>query len=355
MMEKKKFIVLVSILLVAIIGVIGAIIVDSKNNEGVPIDDGATVGLDEDASELPELSAHAEDDYVLSDEPATYEGNDYELSDEPAAYEGNDYELSDEPATHEEPAPADSADVPDDAVLTDEYGMYRVPMEWAAEHGGIFVERNGGLYAVSPEVPRYVAEKYGVGYSFGSSDTEGMLLYLGDTDELDDDIPSGVRKAITSAGDFPILQVSKNEKLEVYNQYMINEVDFVKSEFVGYTIPARDGGNGVNDYFPVIDHVMPDVNRNDMNVFDLNDNLVADVHDLEYGKTYLFEYYSGTEYHEMKVVANSRCYTNPKPKNDIRIALPIELTKANYAVVDISSLEPGFYVIQENTVFEVVD
>lgn len=346
MMEKKKFIVLVSILLVAIIGVIGAIIVDLKNNEGVPID--------EDASELPELSAHAEDDYVLSDEPATYEGNDYELSDEPAAYEG-DSEIMDAPGYGGTTALADSADVPDDAVLTDEYGMYRVPMEWAAEHGGIFVERNGGLYAVSPEVPRYVAEKYGVGYSFGSSDTEDMLLYLGDTDELDDDIPSGVRKAITSAGDFPILQVSKNEKLEVYNQYMINEVDFVKSEFVGYTIPARDGGNGANDYFPVIDHVMPDVNRNDMNVFDLNDNLVADVHDLEYGKTYSFEYYSGTEYHEMEVVANSRCYTNPKPKNDIRIALPIELTKANYAVVDISSLEPGFYVIQENTVFEVVD
>ena len=346
MMEKKKFIVLVSILLVAIIGVIGAIIVDSKNNEGVPIDDGAIVGeivLDEDASELPELSAHAEDDYVLSDEPATYEGNDYELSDEPATYE---------PAT----VPADSADVPDDAVLTDEYGMYRVPMEWAAEHGGIFVERNGGLYAVSPEIPRYVGESYNVGYSAGSSSTETMLLYLSDFYEINDDIPSKVRRVVVSAGDFPILQVSRNEKLEVFNQYMIDEVVFAKSEFVGYTIPAVDGGNGANDYFPIIDHVMPNnFSRNNMNVFDTGDNLVADVHDLEYGKTYLFEYYTGTEYHEVEITADSRCYVHPEVSDDGKIALPIELAKANYAVVDISSLEPGFYTIMGNTVFEVVD
>lgn len=289
--------------------------------------------------DLPEMSAHAEDDYEIS----AGAGADYEM---PIAEDAG----PDDSAI----AAADSADVPEDAVL-DEYGMYRVPEEWAADHGGVFIERNGEIYAVSPEVPRYVAEKYGVGYSFGSDNTETMSLYLYDAKELNAEIPSRVRKAITSAGDFSILQVSRKEELRVYNEYVINEMSLVKSEYVGYTIPARTAGLGTTDYFPMIDHVMLSINRNDMNVFDTNDNLVADVHDLEYGRTYLFEYYSGTEYHEIEVVADSKCYTNPKPNHDNTVSLPLELTKFGYAAVDISSLEPGFYTLMESTVFEVVE
>lgn len=290
---------------------------------------------------LPELSAHAEDDYELSDESTAYASNP---------------EIMDGPGYGGTTALADSADVPEDAELVDEYGMYRVPMEWAAEMGGLYVERNGGYYALTPMVPRYVAEKYGVGYAKGSSDETEMFLYLyDDYAGVPEDIPTETRTAIISAGDFPILEVSKNERIIYFDDgNNRSEVIFDDAPFVGYTVEASyHVGLG---FFPIVDSVMVfnSDNKHDIGIYEPGDIPVADIRKLEYGKKYLYEWFTGMDYHEMELVANCRCYFNPGSRLNGGYKLPLELTKNGYATVDISELEPGTYVYID-AVFEIVD
>ena len=234
----------------------------------------------------------------------------------------------------------------------DPYGMYKVPEEWAAERGGLYVERDTGIYTLQSLVPRYNLDNYTVGYSFNSSSTEDVLLYIYDDIPVDDP-PTATTKAILSSDDFPILQVNKGEELHYYGD-ADETMTISKTNFVGYSIPAcRCGLSEL--YVPIDDHVYHgDTYRNNIGVFDMDENPVSDVRDLEYGRDYKYEWYEGTEYHELKCIANCRCY-DYKYALENKIEISGKLTKFGYVAFDISNLEPGIYTSDLHSVFEVVE
>lgn len=259
------------------------------------------------------------------------------------------------PAVESEAAPAAEEPLAEESSYTDEldpYGMYKVPEEWAADRGGLFVERETGIYTTGNLVPRYNLDIYDVGYSTNDDSTEDVMLYLYDAaGKVPDEIPTNTRDAILSSADFPILQVGKDEELHFYG----GEKEFIeisKVDFVGYTIPACFYGMPAS-YAPVIDHVIyTDVARNNIGVFDADENPVDDVRNLEYSKEYKYEWYEGTSYNEVQYRANCSCY---RVNYSETYKIPGELTKFGYIKFDISSLEPGFYTRGLHAVFEIVE
>lgn len=259
---------------------------------------------------------------------------------------------------------ADAADVPDDAVLTgdtleDPYGMYLVTEDLASKLGGLYANLDGNVYSLANLVPSTVINDYGVGYIVGPDnanvENDYALLYLRDDKKgLRDDIPSATRYAIVSSGDFPALRVHRGDQLMVFGKPMIEKMFFEKADFVGYTIPACDSPGTTLAYYPVVNNYYANnVDKDHIGVFDLNDVQVEDVRNLEQGKEYLYECYIGTEYRELKVRADSRCYSLDSGEY---VELPMQITKLGYFTIDTSSLELGFYTSSEyNAVFEIVD
>ena len=301
--------------------------------------------------ELPEMSASAmEDGYVVEDDST---GDSFSLEAGVAAAENNSV------------AEADSADVPDDAVLTnnpvdnDPYGMYKVSEQWASELGGLYANIDGNFYSLSSVVPSSIIADYGVGHTVGpeGSDVnlEYAMLYLRDDESgVRESIPTLTRNAIVSSGDFPALQIHRDNPLLVFGKPSVEKLFFEKIDFVGYTIPACDSPDATLAYYPVVNNFLANnVDKDHIGVFNLDDSPVEDVRNLEHGKEYLYECYLGTEYREIKIKADSRCYRIDKDK---KVELPMSITKFGYFTIDISGLESGFYTCPiHNSVFEIVD
>lgn len=266
--------------------------------------------------------------------------------------------VADEPApavetpSAEEPVPAVEPAVEEDSYtdVLDHYGMYKVPEEWAAERGGLFVERETGIYTLNNEVPRYNLDTYGVGFSYNSSSTEDVLLYVYDTEQMPNNIPTDNRKGIVASGDFPIMQVSKGEELHYYGEAE-NSLKFYKIDFYGYTIPACYCGMPIS-FSPIIDHVRyNEMHGDNIGIFDMDEDPVVDVRNLDYGEDYKYEWYEGTKYNELQYTANCRCYTKDTSN---MYKVPGTLTKFGYVAFDISDLEPGFYT-RGHAVFEITE
>ena len=186
-------------------------------------------------------------------------------------------------------------------------------------------------------------------------DNDGVarLFLYDDPAGVRDEIPTSTRHGIITSGDFDILSIAKGDEIKIYSDIQLPTLLLRNAEFTGYTIEASDhSGTATMTYFPIIDHVLisDDIGKSNVGVFDENDTPVADVRNLEYGKGYLYEYYTGTEYHEIHLVANCKCYE----ASDAEIEVPIELTKNGYSTVDLSQLEPGIYACG-SSVFELTE
>lgn len=303
----------------------------------------------EEPEELPEMSASAvEEGYVVEEDSTS---DSFSLEAGAAAAENNSI------------AEADSTDVPEDAMLVDEPTsgdsnmIFAVSEEWTDRYGGLYAKIGDNFYSLTNELPVDVIDKYDIGYVVSSEgqrrETDEAMIYLSDVIELKDTIPSVAKKAIVTCGDFSPLRVHRNDSLAVFGDSAGTPVSFLKADFVGYTIPAIQVDQSMN-YYPVVDHILPNnLIENHSGVFTLDETPVEDVRKLEYGSEYLYECYLGTEYREIKLQANSRCYTFDKNNG---IQFTAEPTKFGYFAIDISSLEPGFYTYSPcNVVFEIVD
>ena len=313
-----------------------------------------------DAIEEPELAPHAEDDgYELLQEIAENEAgltSDDEVTNEPAPI--GDDEVTDEPASEfglaDEIPEADSTDAPEETILEDPYGMYVVTEDWLKEYGGYAVERNGQLYAFCSQygVMGDVPEKYDIGYELGGRGYNWTYLYCPDIQEIHDVPTNAVGEIVTSAGNFPIFEVSKNEEIRVYNKDVIDEIELFPAQFYGYCVNATHVSNS---YRPIINYELG-VDRGIIDaerpaIYDMNGNPVSDVYNLDYNQDYMYGWFEGTEYHEISLWAGSRCYTIDR---NARVQVPVELTKNGYAVMDVSGLAPGTYYWL-NSVFEITD
>jgi len=256
----------------------------------------------------------------------------------------------------EEPVPAVEPAVEEDSYtdVLDPYGMYKVPEEWAAERGGLFVERETGLYTVGNLVPRYNLETYGVGYSYGDNSTEDGLLYITDNTSnwSEENAPTVIQPATVAIGDFPVLQVSRNEQLHYFGDAK-ETLKLSKTGDSTYTIPAGYRGK----YAPIIDQVFYErPTKGHTSVVDMDENVVSDVRNLEYGEDYKYEWFEGTDYYEQQFTANCRCYDR---RDIVDYKISGELTKFGYVAFDISGLEPGFYIFYYrdggDAVFEITE
>lgn len=302
--------------------------------------------IEETEPELPDMAASAiEEDDVAMTENFSLEAGAGAIGDGAAT----------------EVAEADSADVPDDAVLVDApiddpNELFRVSEEWAKEKEGLYAKIGDNFYSLMNQLPTNVMN-YGIGwilapdnYDLASYNNDEVKVYLDDVKELDEYVPSATRDGIVTSGDFSPLKIPRGAQLAIFGKSI--NTRFFKMDFVGYTIPAFQADTAMK-YYPVVNHMMPNnILINHPGVFTLDGESVEDVRNLEYGKEYLYECYLGTDYRELKVVANARCYT---AQGDA-ISLAVEPSKLGYFVVDSSELDPGFYICQGcEAVFEIVE
>ena len=249
--------------------------------------------------------------------------------------------------------------------VQDPYAMYRVSEEWIKEMLNLnkspfmVVERDGVFYSLLGRVPQKVLDDYGVGYVSGSRGLEDITyLFLSDAGDVTG-VPASTDRALLTAGDFPLIKVSRNEQVRLYAKYEISNIAIMPTEQIGYTIEAIVHSDN-QMYSPVLNDTMIGGQIRGINpsVCDMTDTPVADVHDLEYGQNYKYIWYEGTEYHEMVLPAICKCYNlkvSSLPTKEM-ISLPVILGKEGYATVDFSGLAPGtYYTMMYGSLFEIVE
>lgn len=291
--------------------------------------------------ELPEMSAHAGDEMT-----------EEEILNITAG-------AASDSSSNEEYV-ADAADVPDDVTLVefpnledDPNELFRVSEDWAAEHKGLYAKIGEEFYSLTNQLPVDIVQKYGFGYVIAPEGsgitTDSVGIYLRDVEDVISDVPTNARHATVTCGDFSPLKLHRNDSIVIFGEA---STKFYKAEFVGFTIPAYQADTD-EKYYPIVDHVMPNNKLIDYpGLFTLDEQPVEDVRNLEYGKEYLYEYYIGTDYYEIKTVADAKCYTTLRDS----VILESRPTKNGYFTVDISSLEPGFYAnFTSDVIFEIVD
>lgn len=241
----------------------------------------------------------------------------------------------------------------------DQFEMYKVDEDWIQNCVDILglcyvVERDNKLYSFGPAMSSEIVDEYGVGYQvIGYNPEYPVYLYMWDEDL--DDVPTDAYTTMTTAGDFQVFQIEKDEKVRIYSKTSINSFDVGTGEFYGYTIM----GTKSDKFHPIIDHNTANFwnskqQISNITLSDMNGDPVDDVRDLEYGQEYMYSWFEGTQYYEMQCIANSKSYTiDGNWGNCLR--LPVELTKNGYLEGDISSLSAGFYYVDTYTLFEVVD
>ncbi len=239
----------------------------------------------------------------------------------------------------------------------DPYALYRVSEEWIKEMGGMVIERNGALYSLSGHVPQSVLDDYGVGLASVRRGLEDRaFLFMFDQVKITD-VPTASTKTLVTAGDFPLIKVNRNERVRLYSTTTVTHLGIVPTKQIGYTIEAI-AHSDIGMYSPVLNKVMTtsQIVGTHPSVCDMTDTPVADVHDLEYGQKYKYIWYEGTEYHEMTLTADCKCYDWPtnNPLDSRVINLPVILGKDGYATVDFSGAEPGIYcAVPGGALFEV--
>ena len=168
-------------------------------------------------------------------------------------------------------------------------------------------------------------------------------------------MPTNASNTLTSAGDFPVFQVKCGEQLRLYATNGVpTELKLTSADFYGYTIMATE----VNFFAPMDEHThvngtfASETGISNVQIADLNGNPVDDVRDLEYGQEYIYSWFKGTQYDEKQMIANSKTFILDSSSN---ISLSVEPTKEGYFVADTSELPLGFYAINRQALFEVVD
>ena len=238
----------------------------------------------------------------------------------------------------------------------DPYAVFEVSEEWIQDNcrsgemnarPGFVVERYGRLYNFSTFMPADNVDKYGIGYQNGVDYIDmrtPVNAYLFENKPLEGS-SAYYNSEYISAGDFPAFALSRNEEVRVYDSNgFINDGDLYvkKASFVGNTIEVFKFEEG--RAHPVINNV-PDgdsqsridtYHMTDAGIFDMNDNPVENYRDLNYGDNYKFEWFNGTEYHELVYPATCRCYHVEEKEQ--KIQLPTKKTKNGYLSADMSLL-----------------
>lgn len=241
----------------------------------------------------------------------------------------------------------------------DQFEIYEVDEDWikyySTKNQCYIVERDGKYYELGWELPGSVAVNYNVGWQYREVTPDNLTYLWLDVARNNFSMQTAVDSDIMiSAGDFPIFQIKKDEKIRIYYADFVNSFAVSEAKFYGYTIMATDS----QFLYPILDNNESTFAEeygtygiNNIELCDMGDTPVEDIRDLTYGEEYKYTWYEGTQYNEIPLIANCKTFAISNTGK----TLSVEPTKDGYLCVDVSVLPTGFYSIGKKALFEVVD
>lgn len=120
------------------------------------------------------------------------------------------------------------------------------------------------------------------------------------------------------------------------------EIRLTKVDLIGYTVPVIINDSADRRATTLDDGTTFVVasDLSEINIVDKDGEVVEDVRNLKYGEEYTVFWYSGTQYTEVKMVANC-CY---RETGEI-VKIAGKVTKDGYATYDLSGVPVGLYTI----------
>lgn len=238
---------------------------------------------------------------------------------------------------------------PDDSLTSENTADPLAPLmvteSFAKSYGGIYLVRNGNLYALTENIPRETSVLYNVGWR--RNQTYGILYKL-----VEDETIEGTN--YVTMGDVPLVTLQEGDEIRGY-QYPGLALESANDS--GYSLRMVEGAYESTRLliFEDLDSVDPIILSEsllkNLEIKDEDGNSVAleDIHNLEYQKHYFVSWYeNGTEYREVEMIANCHYYTCRRKgqMEPYEYDIDGELTKNGYAIIDLSGVEPGLYRIE---------
>lgn len=225
--------------------------------------------------------------------------------------------------------------VEDDA---DPLGALLITEEYARENSSICLLKDGKLYSLS-----YFSQ-YRPDYEYGDAGIrlERNNIYMYTSFLLDED------DGFSSCGVVPIPVMDDQSKIVLYSDNTVSKLRLLQVERRGFSICLSKNASNIalldlesGDWISSQSRKM-----SNLKVYDTNDNVIDDYHDLEYGQKCMVSWYEGTQYYELPMEAICNYYVLPNGNTSVN-SYETEgiLTKEGYAEYDVSDVAPGLYMV----------
>lgn len=147
-----------------------------------------------------------------------------------------------------------------------------------------------------------------------------------------------------SYGNVPVPVYKQGDKIVSYSTKGVPSLQLRKVDFYGYAIRLKS----TSDKYIVFDTAIGPVSFpiDGTSIKNSSGEVVEDIFNLNEGDIYTISYYEGTQYKEITLPADSKCYAQESGRlDDPEYEIEGTLTENGYAEYDINEVEPGFYRI----------
>lgn len=231
----------------------------------------------------------------------------------------------------------------------DPLAVLRISEEYAREEEIVCLKRGDNFYSLGYETDRFP----NYNYLSGAVSKEKVDLY--GTFSLEE------RRITESCGELPIPILESDDEVVYYSLSNVSEIGLRSVKSIGFSIcmnPQYDRkGIRVLDYYgkdvesPIKDIIQFDsYDSSAIQIEDSDGNVVDDIMNLTYGEDYTVYWYEGTVYKELIMPAVCSCY---EVTDDLEYYIPGELTKEGYATYDLSTVEPGIYLVDGGGLIQI--
>lgn len=240
-----------------------------------------------------------------------------------------------------EPAPVVEEPVatPEDTNGDPNLACLEVSEEFAKQNKCLCIYRKGHLYSLGPFVPYENAAQYFIGQVVDSS--KALLV-------IDNNAYGGadLEERLT-VSDAPFVCLAEGDELRDYDG---KYTGFERMEYLGYTLTMWETSNERIWMLPYLNEdplCLETWKIDQFEIHDENGNLLSERIGLKKGAKYIVSWYTGVQYHEQEMWAETQCYKY-KANSDGSWGganVSSELTKNGYAIVNWQEIkESGIYM-----------
>lgn len=210
------------------------------------------------------------------------------------------------------------------------------------ENNEIFFLSRGETYYSLGAIDPLKAEEYLPISLSGQNTYGGCTTYSG----VFVGAPERLRDGFISLGEVPVPVYEEGDRIIVYSDEAIPDMQLRKVNFYGYAIRMTLSGDNYSVYDDATRDEHFGLTTSNTEVRDSSGNVVEDIYDLEEGETYNVTWNEGTKMHEISLLADSRCYVPEKSRlDDPEYDIKGSLTNDGFAEYDLSGVAPGTYKI----------